>query len=165
MLVDRHVVKMILESCQLLSTAHRLLDGEEYIGQTATGRKARRWRLDDPIKDAVLYQATHINHPSAVWCRETSENYDWLFEHFIALINEYKYRYGKDHKCCDMIDALMAQPQNITIGNLTPVTPAMAEQYIISNDSLENYRNYYRQGKKHLHNYTKRKPPEWLFAA
>lgn len=164
-MVDKHVVKMILETAQLLSTAHRLLDGEEYVGQTATGRKAKRWRLPDPDLDTVLYQATHINHPSAVWCRETSENYDWLFSHFMGLLDEYNYRYGKKHKCTDMVDALMRLPQNIPLGNFTPVTPAMAEQYIISNDSLENYRNYYRQGKIHLHKWTKREPPKWLFAA
>lgn len=164
-MVDKHVVKMILETAQLLSTAHRLLDGEEYVGQTATGRKAKRWRLPDPELDEVLYQATHINHPSAVWCRETSENYDWLFSHFLGLLDEYNYRYGKKHKCTDMVDALMRLPQNIPLGNFTPVTPAMAEQYIISNDSLENYRNYYRQGKTHLHKWTKRTPPAWLKVA
>lgn len=161
-MVDRHVIKMILESAQLLSTAHRLLDGEEYIGKTATGRNVRRWRLSDPELDAVIYQATHINHPSAVWCRENNENYDWLFSHFLGLLDEYRYRYGKEHKCTDMVDALMRQPENIPIGELTPVTPAMAQEYIISEDSLENYRNYYKVGKTHLHKYTKRQPPEWL---
>ena len=68
-LVDKHVVKMILESAQLLSTAHRLLDGIEFEGKSKSGRKARRWLLPDS-RDYTMYAATHINHPSAVWCRQ-----------------------------------------------------------------------------------------------
>jgi len=164
-MVDKHVVKMILETAQLLSTAHRLLDGEEYVGQTATGRKAKRWRLNDE-RETILYSATHINHPSAVWCRQSNNNYNWLFAHFLSLLNEYTYRYGKRHKCSDpaFVDALRQTPRNIPVGYFTPVTPAMAEQYIVSDDSVTNYRNYYRQGKIHLHKWTKRQPPEWLAA-
>jgi hypothetical protein len=164
-MVDKHVVKMILETAQLLSTAHRLLDGEEYVGQTATGRKAKRWRLNDE-RETILYSATHINHPSAVWCRQSNNNYNWLFAHFLSLLNEYTYRYGKRHKCSDpaFVDALRQTPRNIPVGYFTPVTPAMAEQYIVSDDSVTNYRNYYREGKIHLHKWTKRQPPEWLAA-
>lgn len=165
-MVDKHVVKMILETAQLLSTAHRLLDGEEYVGQSASGRKARRWRLPDERED-ILYSATHINHPSAVWCRTSNNNYNWLFSHFLGLLKEYSFRYGKNHKCSDpaFVNALSRPPYRIPVMFFTPVTPAMAEQYIISKDSIENYRNYYRQGKTHLHKWTNRMPPEWLFAA
>ena len=163
-LVDKHCIKMILETAQLLSTAHRLLDGVEYVGQSASGRKARRWRLPDD-RDTILYSATHINHPSAVWCRQSNNNYNWLYCHFIGLLKEYNYRYGKTHKCRDMasgIFGLAIPPKNIPIGPLTPVTPAMAEEYLVGKDSLASYRNYYRHGKTHLHAWTKRQPPEWL---
>jgi len=165
-LVDRHVIKMILETAQLLSTAHRILDGEEYVGQSASGRKARRWRLPDD-RETIIYSATHINHPSAVWCRENKENYKWLFEHFVGLLQEYNYRYEKIHKCAEtkFVEALSRVPNNMKLATFTDPTPAMAEEYIISNDSLENYRNYYRQGKTHLHKWTKRNPPEWLLVA
>jgi hypothetical protein len=162
-MVDKHVVKMILETAQLLSTAHRLLDGEEYVGQSTSGRKARRWRLPDD-RETIIYSATHINHPSAVWCRQSNNNYNWLYCHFAALLNEYTYRYGKVHKCASMASTLRFTPQLIPVGYFTPVTPAMAEQYIISQDSVLNYRNYYKQGKTHLHKWTKRQPPEWLVA-
>ena len=160
-MVDKHVVKMILETAQLLSTAHRLLDGVEYVGTSASGRKAKRWKLPDE-RETVLYSATHVNHPSAVWCRENHQNYTWLFDHFLALITEYGYRYGKDHKCIDMVDALFNPPNNIPKKAFTPVTPAMAPEYIISDCSVENYRNYYKRGKTHLHKWTKRNPPEWM---
>jgi hypothetical protein len=162
-MVDKHVVKMILETAQLLSTAHRILDGIEYVGQSPSGRKARRWRLPDNRED-ILYSATHINHPSAVWCRQSNNNYNWLYCHFAALLNEYTYRYGKVHKCAPMALTLRFIPQLIPNGYFTPVHEAMAHEYIISNDSVTNYRNYYRSGKTHLHKWTKRQPPEWLVA-
>jgi hypothetical protein len=161
-LVDRHVVKMILETAQLLSTAHRLHDGTEYIGQSKSGRKAKRWKLADEKMDEVIYQATHINHPSAVWCRQSNNNYNWLYWHFVGLIDEYHHRYGKVHKCNAMKTYLVNPPKNIPVGYLTQVTPAMDAKYIVSKDSVENYRNYYKFGKLHLHKYTKRQMPNWL---
>lgn len=166
-MVDKHVVKMILETAQLLSTAHRLLDGEEYVGQSKTGRKAKRWRLPDERED-ILYSATHINHPSAVWCRQSNNNYTWLFCHFMGLLAEYTYRYGKEHKCSapEFVDALSRPPHKIRVGHCTPVTPAMAEEYLVKDhgvpDSLKSYRNYYKHGKVHLHKWTKREMPEWM---
>jgi hypothetical protein len=74
-MVDRHVVKMILESAQLLSTAHRVLDGVAVIGGKLGGRKKTEWVLDDARQD-VLYKATHMNHPSAIWARKSVENYN-----------------------------------------------------------------------------------------
>lgn len=162
-MVDKHVVKMILESAQLLSTAHRLLDGTEYVGQSQTGRKAKRWRLPDE-RDTVLYSATHINHPSAVWCRQTNNNYTWLYCHFVGLLNEYTYRYGKTHKCAEpeFRQLLQTLPDNIPVGPLTPVTPAMLDEYKVGVDSLASYRNYYKVGKTHLHKWTKREAPAWM---
>ena len=61
-------VKMILEYAQLLSTAHRVLDGTITIGLSKTGRKVKRYVLPDD-RDSILYSATHINHPSAIWAR------------------------------------------------------------------------------------------------
>lgn len=163
-MVDKHVVKMILETAQLLSTAHRILDGVEYIGASKSGRKAKRWRLDD-FRETILYSATHINHPSAVWCRESNNNYTWLYCHFEGLLQEYFYRYGKHHKCSDpdFKFALSRMPNNIPVGPLTPVTPAMPDEYKVS-CSVESYRNYYKNGKAHLHKWTKRNKPEWMVA-
>lgn len=161
-MVDKHVVKMILESAQLLSTAHRLLDGVEYVGTTATGRKAKRWKLED-ARETIIYSATHINHPSAVWARTSVENYQWLVDHFFALMKEYTYRYGKTHACYgDLSYALASPPMNLKAWDKTPIIPAMADEFIISDDPVTNYRNYYRNGKKHLFAWTNREPPVWL---
>jgi hypothetical protein len=70
---DKHCIKMILESAQLLSTAHRVIDGTQTI-ELVNGRKRKRWSLDNPALDSVLYKATHVNHPSSVWVRQSSEN-------------------------------------------------------------------------------------------
>jgi hypothetical protein len=161
MMVDKHVVKMILETAQLLSTAHRILDGTEYIEKSKTGRNVRRWRLPD-ARETVLYSATHINHPSAVWCRATNNNYNWLFCHFGGLLHEYTYRYGRIHKCEDMVVALMQPPFNIDVGYLTPVTPAMPDEYKVPHNSVASYRNYYRGAKQRMHKWTKREVPEWI---
>lgn len=163
LMVDRHVVKMILETAQLLSTAHRILDGQPWIDISKTGRKVKRWRLDDSfLMDIKLYQATHINHPSSIWARASKENYIWLFNHFCGLTQEYTYRYGKHHKCCDMTSFLEAIPQNIPDIPFTPPIPAMDAKYIVRENSLESYRNYYRIGKTHLHQWTKREAPTWI---
>ena len=161
-MVDKHVVKMILESAQLLSTAHRLLDGREIEGKSKTGRKARRWVLDD-ARDDVIYQATHINHPSAVWCRQSVENYNWLVDHFFALMAEYTYRYNKQHKCYGELSyMLQSPPKNLQEYDMTLMPSAMDDQYKISDDPLTNYRNYYIIGKIRMHKWTNRQPPEWI---
>jgi hypothetical protein len=160
-MVDKHVVKMILETCQLLSTAHRMIDGEMYIGKTATGRNVRRWRLPDE-REQVLYSATHINHPSAVWCRASNNNYNWLHYHLMALLSEYTYRYGKVHKCATLAEALKSPPHGIHVGWLTPVTPAMPDEFKVPHNTVESYRNYYRIAKKRMHKWTNRPTPEWI---
>jgi len=166
-LVDKHVVKMILESAQLLSTAHRVIDGEEVTGvkvniETGKVRKTKAWILSDS-RDNVLYSATHINHPSAVWCRTSIENYSWLVEHFFALMNEYMHRYKKIHSCNGEISyMLQSPPLGLKAWEWTEMPSCMAEEYKISNDSCTNYRNYYRIGKSKLHKWTNREAPEWI---
>ena len=69
--VDKHVVKMIVEYGQLLSTAHRMNDGIKTEARSKTGRKTWRYIMEDERRQNTLYQAVHYHHPSAVWCRET----------------------------------------------------------------------------------------------
>jgi hypothetical protein len=161
-MVDKHVVKMILESAQLLSTAHRLLDGTQVESTSKTGRKAKRWILHDGRQD-VLYLATHIHHPSAVWCRQSVENYSWLVEHFFALMHEYTHRYAKKHACFgDLSFMLQSPPHKLKDYDWTNMPCAMADEYKISDDPLTNYRNYYKIGKATMHKWTNRQPPEWI---
>lgn len=162
-MVDKHVVKMTTESAQLLSTAHRILDGVEVAGKSKTGRNVKRWVLNDS-RDSVIYTATHVNHPSAVWCRQSVENYNWLVEHFHALGQEYTYRYNKKHKCFDgeLAYMLSSPPNNLKTYEWTEMPSAMADEYKISTDPLTNYRNYYKIGKTRMHSWKNRNPPDWI---
>jgi hypothetical protein len=157
---DKHCVKMILEYAQLLSTAHRVLDGNATVGVSASGRKRTTYVLDSS-SDSILYSATHINHPSAVWVRQSDANYAWLYRLFGALMDEYTYRYGKIHSCERLSQALSYRPQNITVGPFNEPTPAMPDEVKIVGDSLASYRNYYIKNKAHLASWKKRNIPEW----
>jgi hypothetical protein len=160
-MVDKHVVKMILETAQLLSTAHRLLDGTESI-DTSSGRKKKVYKLPDD-RDDVLYSATHANHPSAVWARQSVENYNWLVDHLFALSEEYTYRYGKTHLTITKLGVPIASPPlNLKDWDMTPMPSCMDEQYKIGEDPIANYRNYYKYGKASMHSWKKREAPEWI---
>ena len=164
-MVDRHVIKMVLETAQLLSTAHRVLDGLEVqleLEKHGKVRKKKVWVLDDDRND-VLYNATHINHPSAIWCRESVENYNWLVDHLHALGQEYIYRYGKRHATIEKcFYPLQSPPHGLRAWDWTKPPSAMGPEFIISDDPVVNYRNYYKYGKAALHSWKNRQPPEWI---
>lgn len=165
--LDKHCVKMILEYCQLLSTAHRVLDGKETVEKSKTGRNVKRWILESKLND-VLYSATHINHPSAVWCRASTANYKWLHELLVELCREYTYRYGKIHKCEEigLVEALGNVPINISNKPFTEPTPAMPDACKVAGDSIESYRNYYFMEKRRMWSWSgkinSRTTPSWL---
>jgi hypothetical protein len=161
--VNRHTTKMILEYAQLLSTAHRVLDGVELNGLSDSGRKKKFWTLGDS-RDYKLYKATHINHPSAIWARKTHQNYIWLSQLLHALCKEYTYRYGKIHKVerDGLLEELYEWPIKIPIGEFTEPTPAMPDDVKVAGDSLASYRNYYNQNKTHLADWKNRPVPQWF---
>lgn len=163
--MDKHVIKMILEYCQLLSTAHRVLDGEEYFDYSRTGRRAKRFKLPDD-KEQIIYSATHINHPSAVWARASRANYNWLHSLLVALCKEYTYRYGRVHKCesSGLVSTLAIPPLNIDDGEFTEPTPAMPKEHIVANDSIASYRKYYINDKVRFSSWKKRNEPDWFKA-
>lgn len=146
-LVDKHVVKMIVESAQLLSTAHRLIDGNDNI-------------IDDERQD-VLYKVTHRNHPCSVWVRESIQNYLWLVDHFHGLLQEYTHRYGKTHKCQSMLYVLQTPPVNLKNYDWTSPPSCMPDEYKVGT-LVDNYRQYYRLAKAHIHNWKYRDRPSWV---
>lgn len=161
---DKHVVKMATEYAQLLSTAHRVLDGEEYYDKTANNRRIKRWRMSDDVMESTLYKASHINHPSNIWTRETSANYRWLHTLWIETCNEYTFRYGKEHGAYTKLHALVADlPKNITEGELTFLPQAMPDD-VKGDDSVLAYQKYYRQYKAHFSKWTKRDTPDFMNA-
>ena len=162
--VDKHVVKMIVEYAQLLSTAKRMLDGIEYTDYSKNNRKIKRYRLENPNHDKVIYKACHYNHPSAVWARASRMNYRWLYDLFVALCDEYTYRYGKKHSTDLKLRVLLAMaPKNIPDKPFTQPTPAMSHypDCIVEGDSLKSYHNYYIEAKNSFAKWTKRSVPSW----
>ena len=124
---NKHVVKMILESAQMLCTAHHVYGNS----------------------DDVPYKKAHLNHPSTIWTRENSLHYDWLYEHMIALGKEYTKRYGKEHlsitKCKE---CLSFSPYGISLGKFTQPPQCMPDEYK-DECSIQAYWNYYI-GEKHV---------------
>lgn len=159
---DKHVVKMILEYAQLLSTAHRVLDGILSVGSSPSGRKKTTYALMDE-RNSILYASTHINHPSAIWVRQSQENYKWLHRLLVELCKEYTYRYDKVHKveASGLLHSLYSPPLRIPNGAFTEPTPAMPDEYKVPGNSVQAYINYYLGAKRHLANWKKRSIPSW----
>lgn len=147
--VDRHVCKMVIEYAQLLSTAHRVLDGEMYLGKTTNNRNIKRWRLPDEREERLM-KPTMMNHPSAIWVRQSKANYTWLYNMWCELLKEFTYRYGKVHATARLIPDLARVPDNCPVGSFTGPTPAMPDDCKVPGNSLQSYHNYYRMNKSHL---------------
>jgi hypothetical protein len=145
---DRHVVKMILETAQLLCTAHHYLDGS----QCAESR----------VGELVL-RPTHTTHPCAKWVRESSENYEWAHRLGIALILEYERRYSKTHSYLPLMMRLAQKPLNLPVGPQSVWPQCMPARWHRSS-AVDAYRLYYFNEKQHLAawKYPATKPQWWL---
>jgi hypothetical protein len=138
--VDKHVVKMILETAQLLCGVHH---------------------LTDQVNDQVPYKLSHKNHPCAVWARESLSNYLYLCELGLELGKEYTYRYGKRHKSIEVIEWCIVNKPNIPdIGFTTPAR-AMPDEFKVDS-VVESYRNYYMGAKSDLASWKNREKPFWF---
>ena len=130
---DKHVVKMILESAQMLSTIN---------------------------PSPSSYKPTHKNHPCTLWAAASFNNYQWLYRLALALGDEYTYRYGKVHKSIGVILSL-PNPKHLPNTPRTPFALAMPDQYK-SACAIESYRAYYVNEKKDILKYTKRAIPSFI---
>ena len=160
---DKHVVKMIIEYAQLMSTAHRVLDGDEYYGYTANNRRIKRWKHPSEKMEENLMKASHVNHPSNKWLRLSSQNYDWLFKLWRELLLEYTHRYGKTHKCAERYAYLARPPKNIPDVPFTEPTQAMPEDVKRGDSAIIAYRNYYIFHKNSMAKWTNRPVPKWWY--
>lgn len=159
---DKHVVKMIIEYAQLMSTAHRVLDGELYEDRTANNRRIKRWRLGNEKDEEVIYKASHINHPSGIWTRTSKENYKWLFELWCELCLEYTHRYGRRHLTDEKLFHILAKlPKNLPEGPLTKMAQAMPND-VKTENSIVAYQDYYRKYKSQIARWTARPVPEFM---
>ena len=148
--VDKHCVKMILEYAQMLSTAHRVLDGDAYADEKN------------------LYKLAHKNHPSTIWVRSSSLNYQYLFNLFCELCDEYTRRYEKIHMTDSKLRVALAMtPRALTEvrSEFTEPPQCMPEECKVSGDSIQAYHNYYREHKKSFAKWykSKTKGPYWFY--
>lgn len=163
---NAHVVKMIVESAQMLSTVHRMLDGEPTLAPSKSGKnKVKAWLLGD-YRNEKLYKAVHMNHPCTVWTRESKENYEWHYTHFVALCDEYTYRYGKTHKTdTELRDILREAPKHIPSKGLTlfPLAMKSNPECMFPDDPVKSYRMFYQTKQDRFKMaWTKREVPEWF---
>ena len=138
---DRHVVKMVLETAQMLCTAHHT-----------------HGNADAPYKPAYMH------HPCTKWVSSTSGNYWWAFNLFLELLDEYTHRYSKTHSCSRLVEYLRETPAGIVKADQSDFALAMPDQYKQS-DAVLAYRDYYINEKKHLLQYTHRTQPTWITEA
>lgn len=138
---DKHIVKMILETAQLLSGCFRLQYPEE----------------------EHVYKLTHKNHPMSIWVRSSFKNFEWALQLGFCLCEEYTNRYHKVHKSKrilefirDNIDKLNFKETNLTIPPL-----CMPDVYK-TDDVVESYRNYYNGDKSSFAVWKYTKTPEWF---
>ncbi len=140
---DKMLVKMPLETAQMLCTAHRVLDGDEYADEHG------------------LYKEAYKNHPCTIWARESRGNYEWLYIHFLALAMEYTYRYGKEHLSYTKLhEPLEKHPDNISKGDMTPLAQAMPDEYKNDNPVVA-YRDYVIHEKHYAKWEKNREKPKW----
>ena len=148
-LPDKLVVKMPLESAQMLSTAHRVLNGDEWCDFNG------------------IYKTAHINHPCSIWARESLQNYTWLYYHFYALCQEYTNRYDRQHLSFTKLNHILCEaPINIPDIGLTTMPQAMPDEYKNS-DPVKAYRDYV-VNEKHYAQWNKipdRQPTWWQSAS
>lgn len=146
LMCNKHMSKMVVESAQMLSTAHRMLDGIKEMRPSRSGKRmVPYYKLNDWREDK-LYNAVHFNHPCNIWIRENIENYVWLYEHFIALGDEFTRRYNKKHMTIEKLrDVLIVLPKNIKDGTITEPALAMTArpECIVKGNPVKSYRNFY----------------------
>jgi len=142
---DKHVVKMIVEGCQMLSTIHRMAGSHV---------------VHAPVD---LYKMSFMNHPCTVWARQSVENYMWLANHTHALSCEYTNRYRKTHKAFEMTCWFCRNvPTNIIHQNkLTPFAQAMPDKYK-HEDAVVAYRQYYLGEKARFAKWKHGNIPAWF---
>ncbi len=164
---DKHVCKMILEAGQMLCTAHWmswLKNLDKQRSDFKLMRDAKAFLKENvPKEKQPPWSITHVNHPCSVWTRETLENYTWHHKLMGHLLAEYTGRYRRTHKSITVWEWLLYnKPLSFPNHGLTPFPICMKEEYKISEDPVECYREYYIKDKVRFAKWKNKKPDWWL---
>jgi hypothetical protein len=146
---DKHVVKMPTETAQMISFVYHDKDF---------------W--NNHLPECIMgFSKTHYKHPCSIWIRESLSNFKFACKLGIALYEEYQFRYNKPDKhqrCKNIFEFALQNPPDIQDKGLTPFALAMDDCFIKYDSAIQNYQEYYRIGKSHILNWTKRKRPYFL---
>ncbi len=176
---DKHVVKMLLEACQLLYGVHWVVAYPELLNyrySVQLSQEQKKLAVPESMKDAPAshmrpdepgYRPVHLHHPCAQWVRESVGNYYWACQLALALADEYIYRFGeknsKIHSCQAHAKWLLENIPDLSLLDQTEFVQAMYDEFRCE-DAVEAYRAYYRgsKGERGLLQYTRREVPEWI---
>ena len=162
-MLDKHVVKMPTESCQMLHTNCLYFLFWECHGREPSLRELKQFHKESHFN--YLMKPAMLNHPSTIWARQNKANYMWLYNHAIALCKEYTFRYGKIHGAEKRIGDSFTFSYDEE--DLTPVSIAMADIYRLPKEKhswdfvIKSYRHYYLQGKWDFATWKRNRRPEW----
>lgn len=165
-MINKHVVKMPTETCQMLHTNALFREYTDRYGQEPSLAQLKQYHEDT---ESILMKPAMLNHPSTIWARQSDHNTMWLFEHGLALCEEYSLRYyNKQH---GTYKRLLQTPIEYEADSklATPVLIAMFDKYRIPNEYgehcweyvIDSYRHYYLEGKWRFAQWIKREKPNW----
>lgn len=138
---DKHVTKMTLETAQLLSTAHHKLSSSPHPN---------------------LYRINHVNHPTSIWVRQTVDQYNWTYELFYCLSQEYTRRYSKIHKSWTRMHKILQDPPDTLLKTGWTDPPQCMPDYCKMDDTINAYKNYYIKEKHHFAKWRYTETPKWF---
>jgi len=147
--VDKHILKMPTETAQMVSFVYH---------------DTELW--DAHIPDFIMgFSKTHYKHPCSIWMRQSLENFIYACQLGMELYKEYQFRYNKPEKhqrAREIFEFALTNPPKLPKIGLTPFAQAMDDQFIRFTCPIQNYREYYKEGKKHLHSWKNREIPKFL---
>ncbi len=179
-MLDKHVVKMPTETCQMLHTNLLYFMYKAKFSREPSLRDLKVFYRIRSNKVQHLMKPAMLNHPSTIWARQSRLNFLWLYSHGFALCDEYTYRYGKTHGSYDRIHDCesyveLVNTHDFPISGLTPVTIAMDNSYRLDKEEysqrnpnwagwdfvIDSYQHYYLEGKWRFAEWKKDRMPQW----
>ena len=170
-MIDKHVIKMPTETCQMLHTNILCM---QYVQEHGKEPQLKDLKAFHQEIGSELMKPAMLNHPSTIWARQSLDNFDWLLYHGVSLCGEYTHRYEKEHGTqkrivdCGLYREFI-ENHNYPLDELTPVSIAMDDMYRIENTFddewdfvIESYRHYYLEGKWRFAEWRKDRRPEWF---
>ena len=170
-MLDKHIVKMPTETCQML---HTNIVYMQYVHTYGKEPQLKDLKAFHQEIGSELMKPAMLNHPSTIWARQSLDNFDWLLYHGVSLCGEYTHRYEKEQGTqkrivdCGLYREFI-ENHNYPLDELTPVSIAMDDMYRIENTFddewefvIQSYRHYYLEGKWRFAEWRKNRRPEWF---